>query len=104
MFLWFLGGSGVVVGGVLQDPAVAYRLVILGAVLSDGVDAAFGGARPLPPPRPPRSGIGRGVGRPTTPGTARTRRVGSWGWWCWLAMGGSGGRPRVVWRGAWTCR
>ena len=45
MFLWFLGGVWVCVWAVLQDPAVDYRLVLLGAVLPDLVDAPLGGAR-----------------------------------------------------------
>jgi hypothetical protein len=45
LFLWFLGGSWVVVWAVLQDPAVDYRLVMLGALLPDVIDAPLGGAR-----------------------------------------------------------
>ena len=45
MFFWFLGGSWVVVWAVLQDPAVDYRLVMLGALLPDLIDAPLGGAR-----------------------------------------------------------
>lgn len=45
MFLWFVGGSFVGVWAVLQDPAVDYRVVMLGAVLPDLLDAPFGGAR-----------------------------------------------------------
>ncbi len=45
MVLWFVGGSWLIVWSVLQDPAVDYRLVMLGAVLPDIVDAPWGGAR-----------------------------------------------------------
>jgi len=45
LFLWFLGGSWVVVWAVLQDPAVDYRLVMVGALLPDVIDAPLGGAR-----------------------------------------------------------
>jgi hypothetical protein len=45
MLLWFVGGSFVGVWGVLQDPAVDYRLVMLGALLPDVVDAPLGGVR-----------------------------------------------------------
>ncbi len=45
MFLWFLGGSLVMAWAVFRDPAVDYRLVMVGAVLPDLVDAPFGGAR-----------------------------------------------------------
>ena len=45
MLLWFVGGSWVAVWAVLQDPAVDYRLVMLGALLPDVIDAPFGGIR-----------------------------------------------------------
>jgi hypothetical protein len=45
MILWFLGGSWVAVWAVLQDPAVDYRLVMLGALLPDAIDGPFGGVR-----------------------------------------------------------
>lgn len=45
MLLWFLGGAWVCVWMVLQDPAVDYRLVLVGAVLADLVDGPFGGVR-----------------------------------------------------------
>lgn len=45
MVLWFLGGSWVAVWAVLQDPAVDYRLVMLGALLPDVVDGPLGGLR-----------------------------------------------------------
>jgi hypothetical protein len=45
MLLWFLGGAWVLVWAVLQDPAVDYRLVMLGALLPDLVDALLGGTR-----------------------------------------------------------
>jgi membrane-bound metal-dependent hydrolase YbcI (DUF457 family) len=45
MFFWFVGGSWVIVWAALQDPAVDYRLVMLGAILPDVIDAPLGGAR-----------------------------------------------------------
>ena len=45
MFLWFVGGSFVAVWAVLQDPAVDYRIVMVGALVPDAVDAPFGGVR-----------------------------------------------------------
>ena len=45
MILWFLGGSWVAVWAVLQDPAVDYRLVMLGALLPDVIDGPLGGVR-----------------------------------------------------------
>lgn len=45
MLLWFLGGAWVLVWAVLQDPAVDYRLVMLGALLPDAVDGVLGGTR-----------------------------------------------------------
>ena len=45
MLLWFAGLSFVLVWSVFKDTALDYRLVMLGAVLPDLVDAAFGGAR-----------------------------------------------------------
>lgn len=39
MLLWFLGGSLVCAWAVFRDPAVDYRLVMVGAVLPDLVDA-----------------------------------------------------------------
>ena len=45
MVLWFLGGSWLLVWAVLQDPAVDYRLVMVGALLPDAVDGLQGGMR-----------------------------------------------------------
>jgi membrane-bound metal-dependent hydrolase YbcI (DUF457 family) len=45
VFLWFLGGSLLVAWTVFHDPSFDYRLLMLGSVLPDLVDAAFGGAR-----------------------------------------------------------
>lgn len=45
MLLWFVGGALVVAWAVFRDPAVDYRLVMLGAVLPDVVDLPWGGAR-----------------------------------------------------------
>jgi len=42
VFLWFVGGALVCVWAVLQDPAVDYRMVMVGALLPDMVDAPFG--------------------------------------------------------------
>lgn len=45
MLLWFLGGSFLAVWLVLRDPSFDYRLLWLGAILPDVIDAPFGGAR-----------------------------------------------------------
>ena len=45
MFLWFVGTAWLSVWLVFHDPAFDYRLLALGAVLPDVVDAPFGGAR-----------------------------------------------------------
>jgi membrane-bound metal-dependent hydrolase YbcI (DUF457 family) len=45
LLLWFAGGSFAIVWQVFRDPAVDYRLVMLGAVLPDLVDGPLGGAR-----------------------------------------------------------
>jgi membrane-bound metal-dependent hydrolase YbcI (DUF457 family) len=45
MLLWFVGLSFVMVWSVFRDPAIDYRLVAVGAVLPDVIDAPFGGAR-----------------------------------------------------------
>ena len=45
MFLWFLGTAIAAVWFVFRDPRFDYRLLCLGAVLPDVVDAPFGGAR-----------------------------------------------------------
>src|SRR5207302_4249376 len=47
VILWFAGGSLVLVWSIFRDPAVDYRLVVVGAVLPDAVDGVFGGARVL---------------------------------------------------------
>ena len=43
--LWFAGMSIVAVWLVFRDPAFDYRLVVVGALLPDLVDAPFSGAR-----------------------------------------------------------
>jgi hypothetical protein len=45
VFFWFLGGSLLVVWTVFHDPGFDYRLVMVGSLLPDVVDAPFGGAR-----------------------------------------------------------
>ncbi len=45
MLLWFAGGALVAAWAVFRDPAVDYRLVMLGAVVPDLVDLPWGGAR-----------------------------------------------------------
>ena len=45
MLLWFLGGALVVAWAVFRDPALDYRLVMLGAVVPDLLDLPWGGAR-----------------------------------------------------------
>lgn len=47
MLLWFLGGSLVITWLVFHDPAIDYRVLLLGAVLPDLLDPFFGGARAL---------------------------------------------------------
>ena len=47
MLLWFAGLSWVLVWSVFRDPAIDYRLVMVGALLPDVVDAPFGGPRVL---------------------------------------------------------
>jgi hypothetical protein len=42
--LWFSGTAFLAVWLIFRDPAFDYRLVIVGALLPDVVDAAFGGA------------------------------------------------------------
>ena len=44
MVLWFAGTAFLAVWLIFRDPAFDYRLVIVGALLPDVVDAAFGGA------------------------------------------------------------
>jgi hypothetical protein len=43
VFLWFLGLSFLAVWLVFRDPAIDYRLVMVGAVLPDVIDAPTGG-------------------------------------------------------------
>jgi hypothetical protein len=45
MLLWFVGLSFAMVWNVFRDPAIDYRLVAVGAVLPDVIDAPFGGPR-----------------------------------------------------------
>jgi membrane-bound metal-dependent hydrolase YbcI (DUF457 family) len=45
MLLWFAGMAFVMVWNVFRDPAIDYRLVMVGALLPDVIDAPFGGAR-----------------------------------------------------------
>ena len=45
MFLWFAGAAFVLVWLFFQDAALDYRLVMVGALLPDLLDAPFGGAR-----------------------------------------------------------
>ena len=44
MFLWFAGLSFLIVWLVFRDPAIDYRLVMVGALLPDAIDVWFGGA------------------------------------------------------------
>ena len=44
MVLWFAGTAFLTAWLVFRDPSFDYRLVMLGAVLPDAVDACFGGA------------------------------------------------------------
>ena len=45
MVLWFAGLALVAVWLVFRDPAIDHRVVVIGALLPDLVDAPFGGAR-----------------------------------------------------------
>jgi hypothetical protein len=47
MFFWFLGGAFLIVWLVFRDPAFDYRLLLIGVLLPDVVDALLGGARVL---------------------------------------------------------
>jgi hypothetical protein len=47
MCFWFLGGAFLVVWLVFRDPAFDYRLLLLGVIAPDVLDALFGGARVL---------------------------------------------------------
>jgi membrane-bound metal-dependent hydrolase YbcI (DUF457 family) len=47
VLLWFLGGSFVAVWYVFRDPAIDYRLVMVGAVAPEVIDGLLGGARVL---------------------------------------------------------
>jgi membrane-bound metal-dependent hydrolase YbcI (DUF457 family) len=45
MLLWFVGTAIVAVWLVFRDPSIDLRIVILGALAPDLIDAPFGGAR-----------------------------------------------------------
>ncbi|HEY1280117.1 MAG TPA: hypothetical protein VGF22_10630 [Acidimicrobiales bacterium] len=45
MLLWFWGTAFLTVWAVFHDPSIDYRVLFLGAVLPDLIDAPFGGAR-----------------------------------------------------------
>jgi hypothetical protein len=45
MFLWFVGGSFLLIWLVLRDPRLDVRLLAVGSLLPDVVDVVFGGAR-----------------------------------------------------------
>lgn len=47
MLLWFAGLAVALVWLVFRDPALDYRLVVVGALAPDAVDAVLGGARLL---------------------------------------------------------
>jgi membrane-bound metal-dependent hydrolase YbcI (DUF457 family) len=47
VFLWFAGLAFALVWAVFRDPAIDYRLVMVGALLPDVVDGPFGGARAM---------------------------------------------------------
>ncbi|HEX7276415.1 MAG TPA: metal-dependent hydrolase [Acidimicrobiales bacterium] len=47
MILWPAGLALVLVWMIFRDPAIDYRLVVVGALLPDVVDAPFGGTRVL---------------------------------------------------------
>lgn len=43
MFLWFAGMAFVIVWVVFRDPAIDYRMVMIGAIVPDVVDGVTGG-------------------------------------------------------------
>ena len=45
MILWPVGAALVLAWAIFRDPALDYRLLVVGALLPDLVDAPFGGAR-----------------------------------------------------------
>ena len=45
MLLWFWGTAFLTVWAVFHDPSIDYRVLFLGAILPDLIDAPFGGAR-----------------------------------------------------------
>jgi hypothetical protein len=45
MFFWFLGGAFVIVWLVFRDPAFDHRLLLVGVLAPDVIDAVLGGAR-----------------------------------------------------------
>lgn len=47
VLLWFAGLAFVLVWKVFNDPAIDYRLVVVGALVPDLVDGVVGGAGPL---------------------------------------------------------
>lgn len=47
MLLWFAGLALIIVWQVFRDTAIDYRLVVVGVLLPDAVDAVLGGARVL---------------------------------------------------------
>lgn len=47
MFFWFLGTAAITVWAVFRDDRFDYRVLFLGVLVVDLVDAAFGGARVL---------------------------------------------------------
>jgi len=44
VLLWFWGTSFLTVWAVFHDPSIDYRLLLLGSILPDLIDAPFGGA------------------------------------------------------------
>ena len=48
MVLWFWGTAFLTVWAVFHDPSIDYRMLFVGAVLPDVIDAPFGGARVAP--------------------------------------------------------
>ena len=44
MLLWFWGTSFLTVWVVFHDPSIDYRVLLLGSILPDLIDAPFGGA------------------------------------------------------------
>jgi len=120
MLCWFIGGAVLIVSSVFRDPRFDYRLLIVGVLAPDLLDAPFGGARVA-------HTLLASVALLTVVMLAtRSRRLlrrrllgipigtflhlvldGAWGdaqvfWWPFLGSSFEGARLPVVERGAWS--